>query len=88
MYFLPDRVVGLATVLPEWMDGDVGLARACRAFCLSDLAPPKFVPNVYFVGGRDKRGGPILTFPARSNHDRIRQEDLRRLISYLACIPR
>ncbi|KAF7240502.1 Triple functional domain protein, partial [Varanus komodoensis] len=37
--------------------------------------------------GRDKRGGPILTFPARSNHDRIRQEDLRRLISYLACIP-
>uniref|UniRef100_A0A8C8SV57 non-specific serine/threonine protein kinase n=1 Tax=Pelusios castaneus TaxID=367368 RepID=A0A8C8SV57_9SAUR len=34
-----------------------------------------------------KRGGPILTFPARSNHDRIRQEDLRRLISYLACIP-
>uniref|UniRef100_A0A8C3SVC2 Trio Rho guanine nucleotide exchange factor n=1 Tax=Chelydra serpentina TaxID=8475 RepID=A0A8C3SVC2_CHESE len=36
---------------------------------------------------RDKRGGPILTFPARSNHDRIRQEDLRRLISYLACIP-
>uniref|UniRef100_A0A8C0BQ14 non-specific serine/threonine protein kinase n=1 Tax=Buteo japonicus TaxID=224669 RepID=A0A8C0BQ14_9AVES len=35
----------------------------------------------------DKRGGPILTFPARSNHDRIRQEDLRRLISYLACIP-
>uniref|UniRef100_A0A8C4W597 non-specific serine/threonine protein kinase n=1 Tax=Gopherus evgoodei TaxID=1825980 RepID=A0A8C4W597_9SAUR len=41
----------------------------------------------YLSGGRDKRGGPILTFPARSNHDRIRPEDLRRLISYLACIP-
>ncbi|XP_064409238.1 triple functional domain protein isoform X3 [Latimeria chalumnae] len=41
----------------------------------------------YLSGGRDKRGGPILTFPARSNHDRIRQEDLRRLISYLASIP-
>ncbi|KAM9308253.1 triple functional domain protein [Gastrophryne carolinensis] len=41
----------------------------------------------YLSGGRDKRGGPILTFPARSNHDRIRQDDLRRLISYLACIP-
>ncbi|XP_043921535.1 triple functional domain protein [Protopterus annectens] len=41
----------------------------------------------YLSGGRDKRGGPILTFPARSNHDRIRQEDLRRLISYLAGIP-
>ncbi|KAA8593049.1 hypothetical protein FQN60_018504, partial [Etheostoma spectabile] len=33
--------------------------------------------------GRDKRGGPILTFPARSNHDRIKQEDLRRLVTYL-----
>uniref|UniRef100_A0A8C3LVC4 non-specific serine/threonine protein kinase n=1 Tax=Chrysolophus pictus TaxID=9089 RepID=A0A8C3LVC4_CHRPC len=50
--------------------------------------PASFFFNVfYFSGGRDKRGGPILTFPARSNHDRIRQEDLRRLISYLACIP-
>lgn len=48
----------------------------------------KHASNVCFLGGRDKRGGPILTFPARSNHDRIRQEDLRRLISYLACIPR
>ncbi|KAM3929732.1 triple functional domain protein isoform 1-T1 [Leptodactylus fuscus] len=41
----------------------------------------------YLSGGRDKRGGPVLTFPARSNHDRIRQEDLRKLLSYLACIP-
>uniref|UniRef100_A0A671XKQ1 Uncharacterized protein n=1 Tax=Sparus aurata TaxID=8175 RepID=A0A671XKQ1_SPAAU len=38
-------------------------------------------------GGRDRRGGPVLTFPARSNHDRIRPEDLRRLIAYLATIP-
>uniref|UniRef100_A0A803TPF8 Kalirin n=1 Tax=Anolis carolinensis TaxID=28377 RepID=A0A803TPF8_ANOCA len=37
--------------------------------------------------GRDKRGGPILTFPARSNHDRIRQEDLRKLVTYLASVP-
>ncbi|KAK1173411.1 triple functional domain protein-like isoform X2 [Acipenser oxyrinchus oxyrinchus] len=41
----------------------------------------------FLSGGRDKRGGPVLTFPSRSNHDRIRQEDLRRLISYLAGIP-
>ncbi|XP_028673796.1 triple functional domain protein isoform X1 [Erpetoichthys calabaricus] len=41
----------------------------------------------FLSGGRDKRGGPVLTFPARSNHDRIRQDDLRRLISYLAGIP-
>uniref|UniRef100_A0A8C9U3R6 non-specific serine/threonine protein kinase n=1 Tax=Scleropages formosus TaxID=113540 RepID=A0A8C9U3R6_SCLFO len=39
------------------------------------------------VWGRDRRGGPVLTFPSRSNHDRIRQEDLRRLIAYLAGIP-
>uniref|UniRef100_A0AAR2JDU5 non-specific serine/threonine protein kinase n=1 Tax=Pygocentrus nattereri TaxID=42514 RepID=A0AAR2JDU5_PYGNA len=41
----------------------------------------------FLSGGRDRRGGPVLTFPARSNHDRIRQEDLRRLIAYLAGIP-
>uniref|UniRef100_A0A4W6G2E8 non-specific serine/threonine protein kinase n=1 Tax=Lates calcarifer TaxID=8187 RepID=A0A4W6G2E8_LATCA len=39
------------------------------------------------TGGRDKRGGPILTFPARSNHDRIKQEDLRRLVTYLSTVP-
>uniref|UniRef100_A0A8C2K0S4 Rho guanine nucleotide exchange factor 25 n=1 Tax=Cyprinus carpio TaxID=7962 RepID=A0A8C2K0S4_CYPCA len=41
----------------------------------------------FFAGGRDKRGGPILTFPARSNHDRIKQEDLRRLVTYLSTVP-
>ncbi|XP_061111620.1 triple functional domain protein isoform X1 [Conger conger] len=41
----------------------------------------------FLSGGRDRRGGPVLTFPSRSNHDRIRQEDLRRLIAYLAGIP-
>uniref|UniRef100_A0A3Q1JLP4 Rho guanine nucleotide exchange factor 25 n=1 Tax=Anabas testudineus TaxID=64144 RepID=A0A3Q1JLP4_ANATE len=39
------------------------------------------------TGGRDKRGGPILTFPARSNHDRIKQEDLRKLVTYLSTVP-
>uniref|UniRef100_A0A8C5QUW3 non-specific serine/threonine protein kinase n=1 Tax=Leptobrachium leishanense TaxID=445787 RepID=A0A8C5QUW3_9ANUR len=49
---------------------------------------PILKEKVAFVsGGRDKRGGPILTFPARSNHDRIRQEDLRRLVTYLASVP-
>uniref|UniRef100_A0A8C4PSD8 Trio Rho guanine nucleotide exchange factor n=1 Tax=Equus asinus TaxID=9793 RepID=A0A8C4PSD8_EQUAS len=60
---------------------DVGTQRPVFSFL------SKYVRNACFSGGRDKRGGPILTFPARSNHDRIRQEDLRRLISYLACIP-
>lgn len=44
--------------------------------------------NSLYTGGRDKRGGPILTFPARSNHDRIKQEDLRRLVTYLSTVPR
>ncbi|XP_053725094.1 kalirin-like isoform X1 [Synchiropus splendidus] len=44
--------------------------------------------KVAFVsGGRDKRGGPIMTFPARTNHDRIKQEDLSRLVTYLSTIP-
>ncbi|XP_048850160.1 triple functional domain protein isoform X5 [Brienomyrus brachyistius] len=41
----------------------------------------------FLSGGRDRRGGPVLTFPSRSNHDRIRPEDLRRLVAYLAGIP-
>ncbi|XP_035392161.1 kalirin isoform X1 [Electrophorus electricus] len=49
---------------------------------------PVLREKVAFVsGGRDKRGGPILTFPARSNHDRIKQEDLRRLVTYLSTVP-
>uniref|UniRef100_A0A8U8CCB2 non-specific serine/threonine protein kinase n=1 Tax=Geospiza parvula TaxID=87175 RepID=A0A8U8CCB2_GEOPR len=49
---------------------------------------PILKEKVAFVsGGRDKRGGPVLTFPARSNHDRIRQEDLRKLVTYLASVP-
>ncbi|XP_056157511.1 kalirin RhoGEF kinase b, partial [Lampris incognitus] len=44
--------------------------------------------KVAFVsGGRDKRGGPILTFPARTNHDRVKPEDLSRLVTYLSTIP-
>ncbi|XP_055749748.1 triple functional domain protein isoform X4 [Salvelinus fontinalis] len=41
----------------------------------------------FLSGGRDRRGGPVLTFPSRSNHDRIRADDLRSLIAYLAGIP-
>ncbi|XP_066546525.1 triple functional domain protein isoform X7 [Amia ocellicauda] len=52
-----------------------------------DVLPILKEKVAFLSGGRDKRGGPVLTFPARSNHDRIRQEDLRRLISYLAGIP-
>lgn len=58
------------------------------------MKPAKMDINILSVmfllysGGRDRRGGPVLTFPSRSNHDRIRTDDLRRLIAYLAGIPR
>ncbi|XP_064803384.1 triple functional domain protein-like [Oncorhynchus masou masou] len=52
-----------------------------------DVLPILKEKVAFISGGRDRRGGPILTFPARSNHDRIRTEDLRRLIAYLAGIP-
>uniref|UniRef100_A0A8C4NB02 Trio Rho guanine nucleotide exchange factor a n=2 Tax=Eptatretus burgeri TaxID=7764 RepID=A0A8C4NB02_EPTBU len=53
----------------------------------ADLLPILKEKVAYVSGGRDRRGGPILTFPARSNHDRIKQEDLRHLIIYLASVP-
>ncbi|XP_046887928.1 triple functional domain protein [Hypomesus transpacificus] len=52
-----------------------------------DVLPILKEKVAFLSGGRDRRGGPVLTFPARSNHDRFRQEDLRRLITYLAAIP-
>ncbi|XP_028971382.2 triple functional domain protein isoform X3 [Esox lucius] len=52
-----------------------------------DVLPILKEKVAFISGGRDRRGGPVLTFPARSNHDRIRAEDLRRLIAYLAGIP-
>ncbi|KAH8395569.1 hypothetical protein KR222_000041 [Zaprionus bogoriensis] len=42
---------------------------------------------VFLTGGRDRRGGPLLCFPATSRRDRLKLEDLRRLLSYLISIP-
>ncbi|XP_054596375.2 triple functional domain protein isoform X2 [Nothobranchius furzeri] len=52
-----------------------------------DVLPILKEKVAFLSGGRDRRGGPILTFPARSNHDRIRPDDLRRLVAYMATIP-
>ncbi|GLD72169.1 kalirin [Lates japonicus] len=67
--------------------------QACWSFRTEGIKASDVLPvlkeKVAFVsGGRDKRGGPILTFPARSNHDRIKQEDLGRLVTYLSTVPR
>ncbi|XP_074654482.1 kalirin-like isoform X2 [Tubulanus polymorphus] len=42
---------------------------------------------VYLSGGRDKRGGPILTIPANAHPDKVPYEELRILILYLASVP-
>uniref|UniRef100_A0A3Q0T668 non-specific serine/threonine protein kinase n=1 Tax=Amphilophus citrinellus TaxID=61819 RepID=A0A3Q0T668_AMPCI len=54
---------------------------------LQQLFSHSFMTSTLPLCGRDKRGGPILTFPARSNHDRIKPEDLRRLVTYLSTVP-
>ncbi|KAK8771200.1 hypothetical protein V5799_025555 [Amblyomma americanum] len=38
-------------------------------------------------GGRDLRGGPVLTFPARSRPDRLKPEEMRKVLTYLSSIP-
>lgn len=40
------------------------------------------------TGGRDRRGGPIVWFPANSRRDRVTPDDYRRLLHYLMSIPR
>lgn len=40
------------------------------------------------TGGRDRRGGPIVWFPANSRRDRVAPDDYRRLLHYLISIPR
>ncbi|XP_045510116.1 triple functional domain protein isoform X2 [Colias croceus] len=39
------------------------------------------------TGGRDRRGGPIVWFPANSRRDRVAPDDYRRLLHYLISIP-
>lgn len=47
----------------------------------------------FLSGGRDKRGGAILTFPARPSQpsdpksDQVRYDDLKTLVMYLASVP-
>ncbi|KAL1374518.1 hypothetical protein pipiens_018042 [Culex pipiens pipiens] len=39
-------------------------------------------------GGRDNRGGPIICFPATTKRERVKPEDIKRVVSYLIGIPR
>uniref|UniRef100_A0A8W7P373 DH domain-containing protein n=1 Tax=Anopheles coluzzii TaxID=1518534 RepID=A0A8W7P373_ANOCL len=38
-------------------------------------------------GGRDNRGGPIICFPATTKRERIKPEDIKRVVSYFINIP-
>ncbi|XP_062708109.1 triple functional domain protein [Aedes albopictus] len=38
-------------------------------------------------GGRDNRGGPIICFPATTKRERVKPEDIKRVISYFIGIP-
>ncbi|KRT83990.1 hypothetical protein AMK59_1401, partial [Oryctes borbonicus] len=42
---------------------------------------------VVLTGGRDRRGGPVLSFPASPRRERAKPEDYRRLLQYLMSIP-
>uniref|UniRef100_A0A1Y1LT27 Uncharacterized protein n=2 Tax=Photinus pyralis TaxID=7054 RepID=A0A1Y1LT27_PHOPY len=42
---------------------------------------------VVLTGGRDRRGGPLLSFPASPRRERAKPEDYKRLLQYLMSIP-
>lgn len=42
---------------------------------------------VLLSGGRDRRGGPLLSFPSTPRRERVKPEDMRRVLAYLFSIP-
>ncbi|UYV76149.1 TRIO [Cordylochernes scorpioides] len=66
-------------------DNHEGHMEGLRATTLMPLLQEKIA---LLTGGRDRRGGPVLTFPsARLQLDRFKLEELKHLLSYLASIP-
>ena len=53
-----------------------------------DIVPLLRERPAFLSGGRDKRGGPILVFPAHTNIDKLPHDDLKTVISYLTAVPR
>ncbi|KAL5006006.1 hypothetical protein ScPMuIL_017164 [Solemya velum] len=53
----------------------------------ADIVPILRERVAYLSGGRDKRGAPILTFPSHTHPERLKYDDLRRLMTYLASVP-
>ena len=42
----------------------------------------------FLLGGKDRRGGPIIAFPAKTRAVELDRTSLTRLLVYLASIPR
>lgn len=55
-----------------------------RTLDLLQLLQDRFV---ILSGGRDRRGGPLLSFPSTPRRERVKPEDMRRVLSYLFSIP-
>lgn len=56
-----------------------------RTLDLLQLLQDRFV---ILTGGRDRRGGPLLSFPSTPRRERVKPEDIKRVLSYLFSIPR
>lgn len=56
-----------------------------RALDLHQLLQDRFV---ILTGGRDRRGGPVLCFPSTPRRERIKSDDIRRILTYLFGISR
>lgn len=53
----------------------------------ADIVPILRERVAYLSGGRDRRGGAILTFPSLTHPEKLDADDLRRLMTYLASVP-
>ena len=43
---------------------------------------------VLLAGGRDRRGGPVLSFPQNVKREKARIEDYQKLLEYFLTVPR
>lgn len=44
--------------------------------------------SLYLLGGKDRRGGSVITIPTRGSGAELKTDDLKRLLTYLASLPR
>jgi hypothetical protein len=47
----------------------------------------ELIQTLFFSGGKAKNGAPILTIPDNQDQKEISDEDYRKIICYLCCVP-